>query len=258
MKSAGKLSPLLFLVSVLLLWQIVYELGVFPAIMFPSLADVGAALVKGFFQQDLGLSVVYTLTQIAKGLALGIGLALVVSVFSILCPTFCAIYNMLNACFNPLPGIAVLPLAILWFGVGEAAVIFVIVHAVLWPMSQNTINGFMAVPPIHIEVGRNIGLRHIRLVLGVYVPSSAPYLISGFKICWGRAWRAVIGAEMIFGAAGAVGGVGWYIFKQRYMLDTAGVFAALLVIIAIGLLVEYGAFSIIERRTVRKWGISKV
>jgi NitT/TauT family transport system permease protein len=123
-------------------------------------------------------------------------------------------------------------------------------------MILNTLTGFKTVPRIYREVGGNIGLKGIRMIFCIMVPAAFPYLLTGFKIGWSRAWRAIIAAEMVFGTAGVSGGLGWYIYKERYLMDISGVFAALIVIGIIGILVEDLLFGFIERKTVKRWGMT--
>lgn len=170
--------------------------------------------------------------------------------------TFHAIYSLLTTACDMLPGVALLPLAILWFGIGEMPIVFITVHGILWPMSRNIMDGFRTVPAMYIEGGRNIGLRGVRLVTGVYIPASFNSILSGLRVGWARAWRGLLSAEMIFETTGSGAGIGWYIFTQRQVLNTAGVFAALIVIILIGVVVEFAVFRVIEKHTVRKWGMS--
>jgi len=106
-----------------------------------------------------------------------------------------------------------------------------------------------------LEVGRNIGLKNLRLVTSVMVPSAFPYILTGFKIAWSNSWRSLVAAEMIFGASGGQGGLGWLIYQKRFFLETPAVFAALFVIILIGILVENVFFVQIEKWTVQRWGM---
>jgi NitT/TauT family transport system permease protein len=161
----------------------------------------------------------------------------------------------LTSMFNPLPAIALLPLALLWFGLGTGSLLFVLVHSVVWPLSLNASTGFLTVPPTLVRVGQNLGLRGFGLVTGILLPAAFPYLLTGLKIGWAFAWRTVIAAELVFGVAGERGGLGWYISRNRYDLNTAEVFAGLLTIVAIGLLVESVVFQTIERRTLVRWGM---
>jgi len=116
-------------------------------------------------------------------------------------------------------------------------------------------DGFSSIPRMYIESGMNIGLRGLKLVTGVYLPAAFSSVLSGMRVGWARAWRGLISVEMIFGTTSSGAGIGWYIMMRRNFMDMSGVFAALIVIIIIGVLVEYGIFRTVENHTVRKWGM---
>jgi NitT/TauT family transport system permease protein len=137
----------------------------------------------------------------------------------------------LTAMFNPLPAIALLPLALLWFGLGKGSLVFVLVHSVLWPLALNTYAGFQRVPETLRMAGRNYGLGGLRMVLQILVPAALPAILSGLKIGWAFAWRTLIAAELVFGATSGKGGLGWYIFQNRNELFTDKVFAGLALVI---------------------------
>ena len=162
--------------------------------------------------------------------------------------------STLTSMFNPLPAIALLPLALLWFGLGEGSLVFVLVHSVLWPLALATLAGFQGVPEVLRMAGRNVGLRGLRYVALILVPSALPAILSGLKIAWAFAWRTLIAAELVFGASSGQGGLGWYVFQNRNELYTDRVFAGLICVIVIGLAVEGLVFSTLERLTVRRWG----
>ena len=251
------LPRVIFIIGFLALWEVICKLQLFPPILFPSLEAVMSALFKGFLTEALWSKVLYSMTLIVKGMLYGLLLALLFSVLAIISKTCYSIYSMIVATLDLIPGVALVPLAILWFGVGEETIIFIVLHSIVWPVSRNILDGFTSIPGIFIEFGKNIGLRGIRLVLSVYIPAAFSYLLSGLRVGWARAWRAVISTEMIFGTTSAGSGIGWYIYMKRTSLDTAGVFASLIVIVLVGLVVEYGLFGTIEKHTVLKWGIAK-
>jgi NitT/TauT family transport system permease protein len=157
--------------------------------------------------------------------------------------------------FNPLPAIALLPLALIWFGLGDNSVIFVLIHAVLWPVALNTHAGFRALSPTWKMVGQNYGLSRISYVLRILLPGAFPSILTGLKTGWAFAWRTLIAAELVFGVSSGSGGLGWYIFERKNQLQIPEVFAGLLTVILVGLLVENLIFRTIENRTVREWGM---
>ncbi len=159
--------------------------------------------------------------------------------------------------FNPLPAIALLPLAMLWFGLGTASLVFVLIHSVLWAVALSTHNGFMAVSEPLRMIGRNYGLTGIRYVAKILIPAAFPSILTGMKIGWAFAWRTLIGAELVFGASSGSGGLGWFIFEGSQNLETADVFAGLFTVIVIGLVVENVIFRNVEMRTIIRWGMSR-
>ncbi len=246
----------IWFVLFLSLWELLARSGRFSPLVFPPLAAVFKALFHALASGELLQETGFSILLILEGLLVGAVLALLLGMASSLSPLLRSFTEALAALAHPLPGIALLPVIILWLGTGRASILFIIIHSVLWPMLLNVMTGFRAVPKVLAETGRNFGVRGARLFLEVYVPASLPYLLAGLRIAWARAWRALISAEMIFGAVGGKGGLGWYIFKQRVFMDTAGMFSALIVIILIGILVEEVIFERVEAATIRKWGMT--
>jgi NitT/TauT family transport system permease protein len=160
---------------------------------------------------------------------------------------------LLTSMLNPLPAIAVLPLAILWFGMNTTSLVFVIVNSVTWPIAINVSNGFRTVNPTIMAVGRNIGLGGVRIVRDVLIPAALPSIITGLKTGWAFGWRTIIAAELVFGVAGGKGGLGYFINDARTFMRTSEVFAGLVVIAVIGIALDL-FFNWVERHTVVKWG----
>jgi NitT/TauT family transport system permease protein len=245
-----------FIVLLIILWEAAARSGIFPPLLFPSMIMIWNALTEDVLSGELIINAGFSLYLILFGLLIATFLAVVLSSLAIVSRTFNDFVDSAVAVMDPLPGIALLPLALVWFGPGQKSIVFVIVHATLWPMILNALTGFKTVPPIYREVGGNVGLHGIRLIFSIMVPAAFPYLLTGLKIGWSRAWRAIIAAEIVFGTAGVSGGLGWYIYKERYLMDISGVFAALIVIGTIGILVEDLLFGFIERKTVKRWGMT--
>ena len=253
----NKIIPrLIFVVIVLALWQILSSMEIWPKMLFPSVDTILKALVTSFTGRGLGTMILSSLILLIEGLMIGIVAALILSSLAIISPSFGAVYEMIVSMFDLIPGIALVPIAILWIGIGDGAIIFMVFHSVVWPMSRSIIDGYNSVPRLYVEVGQNFGLRKLRLVLGVYFPATLPRIISGVKVGWARAWRGLISAEMIFGGSSALG-IGYFITDRRTNLDVAGIFSAIIVIIVIGTIVEYGLFRVIEKNTLNKWGMTK-
>jgi NitT/TauT family transport system permease protein len=249
------IRKLRILLALLVAWEVgVRALNVSPLI-FPPASEVLRAWASGLLSGEIVRYAWQSLLMLLLAMLMASAIALVFATAATLSRTGRDLLETLTSMFNPLPAIALLPLALLWFGLGTNSLIFVLVHSVLWPLSLNVYTGFVTVPPTLVRVGQNLGLGGFGLVIGILVPAAFPYLLTGLKIGWAFAWRTVIAAELVFGVAGERGGLGWYIYRNRYDLNTAEVFAGLLTIIAIGLLVESLVFRSIERRTVVRWGM---
>lgn len=248
---------LLWILILMCLWEITASMKVFSPLIFPPIEVVLRALFEATKSGEIFKVVGYSFDLILKGLVIGVTLAVLLAVLSTVSQVFEGFIDTIISIAHPLPGIALLPLVILWTGTGTLSIIFIIVHSVLWPLTLNLISGFKSIPEIYKKIGENYELNLIEITLNILIPASFPFFISGIKIGWARAWRALISAEMIFGAAGGIGGIGWFIFKKRVFMDTPGLFAGLLVIIAIGILIEELLFTKLEDITINKWGMSR-
>ncbi len=256
-------ARVIFVAAFLGLWEYVAKSGMMgekSELIFPSLEVIGGALVKNFVQGYAGMSLwVYignSMRLLLEGLLIGIILAFLLSGLSMVSRVFYDICNLVISVFDLLPGVALLPVVIIIFGVKPGVIVFLVIHAVLWPMARNVLDGFLAVPRIYIEAGQNMGLKGASLLWGVYIPAATSYIVSGLKVGWARAWRGLISAEMIFGVASCPG-IGLFINQMRTNMNNAEMYATLVVIIIIGLVVQYGVLSPIEKCTVKKWGMSR-
>jgi NitT/TauT family transport system permease protein len=223
--------------------------------MLPTFAETAAAFFDALLHGGLLQRAWVSIAVLLKGYALGVLIAAVLTSLAVSTRIGNDLLATLTAMFNPLPAIALLPIALLWFGLGDGSLIFVLIHAVLWPLALNTHSGFMAVSDTMRMVGRNYGLKGLRYVLKILIPAASPAILAGLKIGWAFAWRTLIAAELVFGVSSGSGGLGWFIFENKNELEIAYVFAGLVSVIIIGLLVENLIFRTVETHTVRKWGM---
>lgn len=225
---------------------------------FPRLEEIFSTLIEDMFFSEQRPVLQYlgkSLLLIAEGLGIGMGLAFIFSGLSVASEIFNTIYNLIVSVCDLLPAVVLMPILIITIGNTTTIIILLVIHSVVWPMSRSIIDGFKSVPKMHVESGKNIGLNRFELIFGIYVPSSFSSIISGIRVGWARAWRGLISAEMIFGAAQAAG-IGTYINNARTIwISYKSIYAALILIIAVGVIVEYGIFANIEKHTVRKWGM---
>ncbi len=243
------------LVVLALVWEL-YARKLDNPLLVPTFSATIGALFAGIAGGALLLKVWVSLKVLLMGYAAGVALAALLTTLAITTRLGNDLLETLTAMFNPLPAIALLPLAMIWFGLGPLSLAFILIHSVLWPVALNTHAGFVAVSPTLRMVGKNYGLRSLRYVAIILVPAAFPSILTGLKVGWAFAWRTLIAAELIFGVASGNGGLGWFIYENKNTLDIPNVFAGLLTVIIIGLLVENVIFRSIEARTIRRWGMA--
>ena len=224
-------------------------------LLFPALSETIMALFASIRSGVLPRAAVSTIVLLLKGYSLGLLMAIVLTALASATRIGADLLETLTSLFHPLPSIALLPIALLWFGLGDPGVIFVLVHAVLWSVALNTYAGFRAVSPTLRMVGRNYGLSSMGYITRILIPGAFPSILTGLKIGWAFAWRTLIAAELVFGVSSGTGGLGWYIFERKNNLLIPDVFAGLLTVMLFGLAVESLVFKTIEKRTVRRWGM---
>ena len=237
-----------------LFWQL-YAVRLNNDLVLPGFIAVVEAFFEALKSGELVSRIYVSFKVLITGYIGGIIGAAVLSIFAISSRIGADLLDTLTAMFNPLPAIALLPLALLWFGIGAPSIVFVLIHAVLWPIALNARSGFSSISPTLRLVGRNYGLTGWRYVLHILIPAAFPNIVTGLKIGWAFAWRTLIAAELVFGVSSGSGGLGWFIYEKKNQLETATVFAGLCTVVLVGILVESLVFSTLERRTVYKWGM---
>jgi NitT/TauT family transport system permease protein len=235
-------------------WQL-YAARLNNPLLFPAFSATVEALWQAIAAGGLLGKAWYSIKVLLMGYAAGLALATLLTVLAIGSRLGTDLLETLTSMFNPLPAIALLPLALIWFGLGNSSIVFVLIHSVLWAVALNTHSGFLAVSNTLRMVGRNYGLRGPAYVARILIPAAFPSILAGLKIGWAFAWRTLIASELVFGVSSGSGGLGWFIYERKNELDIPAVFAGLFTVILIGLAVENLIFRNIEARTVRKWGM---
>ena len=248
------LRKISIIVVLALAWEL-YGRWLDNPLLVPTFADTIRALIAGVAEGTIPQRALSSMEVLLIGFATGTLLAGMLTVFAIGTRIGTDFLETMTAMFNPLPAIALLPLALIWFGLGAGSLIFVLVHSVMWAVALNTLAGFRSVSTTVRMVGRNYNLSGLRFVAKILIPAAFPSILAGLKIGWAFAWRTRIAAELVFGVSSGQGGLGWYIFESKNQLNIPEVFAGLLTIILIGLAVENVVFRFVETRTVQRWGM---
>lgn len=247
---------LIWIVLILVVWELSIRISGISPLLLPSVSSVIKALFHDLVYENLLIQSLSSILMIGLGLLISCVLALLLALLSERFVLTNSFIDTLITIAHPLPGLALLPLIIIWFGAGSYAVLAIVIHSALWPLLLNLNTGFSSVPEIYTDIGKNMGLTKSQISLEIKLRFCASYLISGLKIGWARAWRAFISAEMVFGALGNKGGLGWYLLNQRTFMKTDGLFAGIFVIIFLGIVIEDGLFAFLEQHTTKKWGMS--
>ena len=246
---------ILLLAVLAMIWE-VYARWLNNPLLFPTFSDTVKALATAIASGEIPRAASYSVAMLLKGYAIGLLLAGLLTAFASAGRVGSDLLETLTAMFNPLPSIALLPLALIWFGLGDGSVIFVLIHAVLWSVALNMHAGFRAVSPTLKMVGQNYGLSKSGYVIRILLPAAFPSILyrseNRMGVCLAHPDPPT---ELVFGVSSGSGGLGWYIFEQKNQLLIPNVFAGLSTVILFGLVVENLIFKTIENVTVRRWGM---
>jgi NitT/TauT family transport system permease protein len=226
--------------------------GWFAPALMPTLPKVAGTLVGVLADGSMLAHAAATLYRVLSGLALAVVVALPLG---ILMARIRAVENFvlpLASALMPIPSLAWVPVFILWFGLGNTVAILIVFYASLFPMLLNTWTGVRAVNPLWLRAAGAMGADENSLFWKVIIPGASPFIITGLRQAFLRAWIAVVGAEML---AASDWGLGWVIFDAKEFLNADLMLASLAVIGAIGFAFERLVFGSLERATVLRWGM---
>jgi NitT/TauT family transport system permease protein len=234
------------------LWALLAKLRLWPPYVFPSPQGVLESLWTGFADHSFWIAIAVSTKRMLVGYALSVVLGMVLGLGVASNKFLEETMGGLLVSLQSLPSICWLPLAVLWFGLTEKAILFVVVMGSLLSVTIAMETGRRQMPRIYGMAGRNLGARGFRLFWHVLLPASLPYIVSGLKQGWAFAWRSLISGEMIFVSLG----LGQLLMMGRDLNDMSQVIAVMILIIAIGYIVDGLVFSTVERRLQNKWGLA--
>jgi NitT/TauT family transport system permease protein len=250
---ARRLPQLAFYAGLVLAWSLVAWLEIWPPYVFPTPLSVLESLWEGLADQSFWLGTAVSLKRMVLGYGLsvagGLALGLVVASSRFLGGTL----GPLIVSLQTLPSICWLPLAVLWFGLSEQAIVFVVVMGSMLSITISTEAGIRHTPRIYALAGRNLGAHGLSYVGHVLLPAMLPHLLAGLKQGWAFAWRSLISGEMIF-----VGlGLGHLLMAGRDLNDMSRVVAVMVLILALGFVVDRLVFRVADRAVLRRWGLAR-
>jgi NitT/TauT family transport system permease protein len=233
-------------------WIVLAKLKIWPPYVFPTPQGVMDSLWAGFADHSFWIAIAVSMKRMLLGYSLSVVLGMVLGLGVASNKFLEETMGGLLVSLQSLPSICWLPLAVLWFGLTEKGILFVVVMGSLLSVTIAMETGRQQMPKIYGMAGRNLGARGFKLFWYVLLPASLPYILSGLKQGWAFAWRSLISGEMIFVSLG----LGQLLMMGRDLNDMSQVIAVMILIIAIGYLVDGLVFKTIERRLQRKWGLA--
>jgi NitT/TauT family transport system permease protein len=233
------------------LWALLARLRIWPPYIFPSPESVLQSLWAGFADHSFWIGISVSMRRMLLGYSLSVVLGMILGLGVASNKFLEETMGGLLVSLQSLPSICWLPLAVLWFGLTEKAIIFVVVMGSLLSVTIAMEAGRHQMPKIYGMAGRNLGARGFKLFWHVLLPASLPFILAGLKQGWAFAWRSLISGEMIFVSLG----LGQLLMTGRDLNDMSEVLAVMILIIAIGYIVDGLVFRTIERRLQRQWGL---
>jgi ABC-type nitrate/sulfonate/bicarbonate transport system permease component len=235
------------------LWQILSSLGIWPRVLFPSPTDVFwaflADLRSGVLLKDLGVSMARLGWGFLVGTAVAVPLGYLMGLNRASRDFFDPLINLLQA----IPGLAWIPFAILWFGLGKGAVTFIIVMSVFFPVLHNLLTGIRLIQPVLVEAARTLGAKRAAIIGHVIFPATLPNLMTGIRLGIAFGFRSLVGGEMI----ASTDGIGYAIFNAQQYFQSARIVVGMLAIGVTWLVLDRAILRPIERRTTFRWGMMR-
>ena len=254
-RTRSTLRATVTLVAAALVYEAVARTGYFPAALMPTLPKVWIALFGSIMDGTMLWHAASTLYRVMIGMGLAVAVGLPLGILMARFKPIEHFFMPLVSALMPIPSLAWVPVFILWFGLGNTVAILIVFYAALFPMLLNTWSGVRAVNPLWLRAAGAMGANERALFWKVIVPGASPFIITGVRQAFLRAWIAVIGAEFL---AASDWGLGWVIFDAKEFLNADLMLASLIVIGTIGFAFERLVFGSIEKATVQRWGMVRM
>lgn len=240
------------LAFLLLLWEVFARSGLFTQALTPPLTSIAKVAWRMTLDGSMLQNSAYTLARVLAGLLLACLVGIPIGILMGRIRAVERFFLPLVSVLMPIPSLAWVPLFILWFGIGEVTTLLVVGYAATFPIVYNVWTGVRAVNPLWVRSALAMGAGQRRLFRSVVLPGASPYVFTGVRLAFGRAWIAVIGGEML---ANPAAGLGRAIFDAREFLDSEVMLASIIAIGVVGIAFERLVFQFVENRTVARWGM---
>jgi NitT/TauT family transport system permease protein len=244
----------LFLAAFVGIWQLVFLLGIFPAISLPSPLMVGESFLELAQSMTLFTSMAMTIYRLAIGFSISIIIGIAVGLLMVRFTGFGKTMVSFAIGLQSFPSVAWVPFAILLIGLNDAGILFVVIMSSIFSVMMSTYSGMRNIPTIYIRAAKNMGAKGFHLFRHLMIPAATPALITGTKQAWSFAWHALIGAEILMAASI---GIGHILLIGREFQAMNQIIASMITIFALGMLFDRIIFMKIEEKVREKWGLKQ-
>ncbi|MBN8202834.1 ABC transporter permease [Bacillus sp. NTK034] len=245
------IKRIIFFAAIIAFWEIGSRIELWHPLIFPSLSSVFSALVEGFQDKTLIYDLIASFKRLAVGLTISLIIGTLIGILLGKSKTADETLGAVILALQSVPSIVWLPIAIMWFGLNEKAVIFVTILGGTFVMALNMRTGIKNVSPLYIKAAQTMGANGIDLFTRVIFPASIPYVVTGSRLAWAFAWRALMAGELLSTGPGLG-------YTLRYASDFGRmdiVIGVMIIIGAIGMIVDQFIFQRIEKSVIKKWGL---
>lgn len=246
----------LFFAALAGLWHLVCASGLYSPVVLPPPADVGRYLLRALSSGDLASASLVTMQRLLIGYLAGCAIGLPLGLLTARSRWLSDTVGVLALGLQTLPSVCWVPLALLWYGQTESAMLFVVIMGTLWSVLIAVDNGVRNLPPLYVRAARTMGSRGLHTLMKVVLPASLPSVVSGMKQGWAFAWRSLMAAEIYVTILNAHG-LGQLLHNGRELNDMSQVLGIMGVIIVIGVLADKILFAPWERFIHQRWGTAK-
>jgi NitT/TauT family transport system permease protein len=250
------LAAALFFVGLIVLWHMMVVWKVWSPVLLPDPTSVWEYLKSAVEDRTLFEALWVTLKRLLFGYFIGVVAGIPLGLLTARFQTAHDTIGVLALGLQTLPSVCWVPLALLWFGQTEVAMLFVVVMGTVWSVVISTDNGVRAVPPIYARAALTMGSKGLHMWFKVILPAALPFIVSGVKQGWAFAWRSLMAAEIYVTILTGFG-LGHLLHYGRELNAMDQVLGVMLIIVLIGLLADKILFAPWERFLHRRWGTTK-
>ena len=248
-----KLLPILFFLSLVIIWEVLMQSGIWSHDLLPAPSEVVTYLIKALMDGTLIEASYVTLKRLAEGYIAGILIGIPIGLLNAKYEFFENTIGVIALGLQTLPSICWAPLAIIWFGQTETAMFFIVFMGSVWSIALATDTGVRNVPPIYINAARTLGSKGLHTWVHVIIPAALPFIIGGMKQGWAFAWRSLMAAEIYVTVLTGFG-LGFLLHYGRELHSMDTVIGIMLIIIVIGLIMDKIVFTPLENYLHERWG----